>query len=170
MKRRDVLRMGAAAPVAGTLAQELAKSADWKPAVLSPDQNETVISLTEAIIPATDTAGAKEAKVNRFIDLFLKDARGGDRDRFLEGLSWFEDFVIKQHGKSFAKLSASSQSAVLMALEKGGPDVEAGHRFFRLAKQLTSRIYYSTEIGFKEMNKGGRVPRSYGCSHPRRHA
>jgi predicted glycosyl hydrolase (DUF1957 family) len=39
-----------------------------------------------------------------------------------------------------------------------------GRKFFREAKRWTSRVYYNTEIGYKELNKGGRTPSRYGCS------
>ena len=44
---------------------------NWKPAFLSEDQNETLIALSDMISPATDTPGAKEALVNRYLDLVL---------------------------------------------------------------------------------------------------
>ena len=54
---------------------------DWTPTVLTARQNEAVIVLTELIIPATDTPGAKATLVNRFIDGVLADAAaGGSRD------------------------------------------------------------------------------------------
>jgi hypothetical protein len=37
----------------------------WKPFFLDEHQNETLIILSDLIIPATDTPGAKEALVNR---------------------------------------------------------------------------------------------------------
>ena len=43
----------------------------WKPLLLDEHQNETLIILSDLIIPATDTPGAKEALVNRYIDLVL---------------------------------------------------------------------------------------------------
>ena len=36
-----------------------------------------------------------------------------------------------------------------------------GRLFVQAMKAWTARIYYSTEIGEKELNKGGRVPASY---------
>jgi hypothetical protein len=40
-----------------------------------------------------------------------------------------------------------------------------GNNFFRQVKALTARIYYNTQIGYQELNKGGRVPKTFGCSH-----
>ncbi len=42
---------------------------DWKPAFLNDHQNETLIVLSDVVIPATDTPGAKAALVNRYLDL-----------------------------------------------------------------------------------------------------
>src|SRR5215470_18073888 len=44
---------------------------NWKPVFLNEHQNATLIALGEAIIPATASPGAKEALVNRFIDLLV---------------------------------------------------------------------------------------------------
>ncbi|MBA2604267.1 MAG: hypothetical protein H0U94_11845, partial [Acidobacteria bacterium] len=49
-------------------ASQPAVAASWTPKALTPAQNETVIVLTELIIPETDTPGARGALVNRFID------------------------------------------------------------------------------------------------------
>ena len=58
--------------------------ADWTPKVLSAPQNETLVALTEAIIPETDTPGAKAAQVNQYIDDVLATASDEERRRFLE--------------------------------------------------------------------------------------
>ena len=54
-------------------------AAAWKPKVLTPHQNSTVITLSELIIPQTDTPGAKAANVNRFIDGVLAEGDGRAR-------------------------------------------------------------------------------------------
>src|SRR5262245_53237876 len=43
----------------------------WKPRFFDEHQNETLIVLSNLIIPATETPGAKEALANRYIDLVL---------------------------------------------------------------------------------------------------
>ncbi len=143
-------------------AQNVAKP-DWKPLFLDQHQNDTVIALTEAIIPATDTPGAKAALVNRYIDLFLRDGDPGFRASFLSGLNWLDGHAIRQKGHPFARLSTAYQNELLQSIEQGGP--AAGKAFFRMAKAVTSQIYYNTQIGYRELNKGGRVPADYGCTH-----
>jgi hypothetical protein len=167
MKRRDLLKLGASAasaPVA--LAQQVVKpsaitpASTWTPQLFDAHQNETVVALTERIIPATDTPGAKAALVNRHLDRLLHDGPAADQRRFLQGLAWLDGYAIRKHSKPFVRCSEAGQVAMLEALDTGsGP----GHEFFRLAKSLTANTYYATEIGFKEMNKGGRVPASFAC-------
>jgi hypothetical protein len=170
MKRRDLLKIGASAAAApAALAQQpapktapatIAPPAAWTPQLFDAHQNETVIALTERIIPATDTPGAKLALVNRHLDKLLHDGPAADQQRFLEGLAWLDGQAIRRHEKPFVRCSESEQVAMLQAMDTGsGP----GNQFFRLAKSLTSATYYATEIGFKELNKGGRVPSSFAC-------
>ena len=45
------------------------------------------------------------------------------------------------------------------------PDLLPGARFFLQMKMLTIDGYYTTPIGIAELNKGGRVPASFGCKH-----
>jgi hypothetical protein len=155
MQRRDFLAL-IAIPTAW--AQQAAKP-DWRPSVFDDHQNDTVIALTELIIPQTDTPGAKAARVNRYIDLFLRDGSAEQRARFIDGLNALDGRAIRAHGHSFVNCTAEQQTAMLTALD------QAKAPFFRQAKSLTSRIYYSTQIGYQELNKGGRVPASFGCKH-----
>lgn len=175
MNRRELFRIGATGAATATLgaqhqhpvtdaAKQQAASPAWKPTVFDAHQNETVIALTECIIPATDTPGAKAALVNRYIDLFLRDGEPKRREQFLEGLSWLDGYSIRRAGLPFVRLAEDGQVSVLEALDKGGdPALATGHAFFRMVKAMTASIYYATEIGHQELNKGGRVPAGFGC-------
>ena len=61
-----------------------ASQAAWSPRVLTTRQNETVTTLCELIIPQTDTPGAKDALVNRFVDSVLR-RRSRRSERLPEG-------------------------------------------------------------------------------------
>lgn len=165
MHRREFFKFGAAFFAIPAAWAEQASRPDWRPSVLDDHQNETVIALTDLIIPATDTPGAKAARVNRYIDLFLRDGDRQPRENFLAGLNWLDGHAIDRHGHPFVHLAADQQTALLTGLEQG---VGPGREFFGRIKHLTATIYYNTEIGYRELNKGGRVPASFGC--PREHA
>jgi hypothetical protein len=176
VKRRDVLKAGAAVAAASSVAlpqehlhllapDSVGKAVSWKPSLLSPEQNELVVTLTELIIPATDTPGAKAANVNRYIDLFLVEMPGAERDRFLGGLKWLNDYAAKENGAPFVKLEPAKQIAILEKLDAGtDAALEEGTGFFRMTKSMTARFYYQTEIGFKELNKHGK-PAGFACKH-----
>jgi hypothetical protein len=172
MNRRDLFPIGAAAalllpPLDVASGQTGAAAAGWQPSVFDAHQNNTVIALTELIIPRTDTPGARDALVNRYLDLLLRDGEDAPRREFLAGLSWLDGYALRRSGKPFVALTAAEQTAILKTLDAGKEEgVGPGQHFFRSIKTWTSRIYYATEIGFKELNKGGRVPASYGCPHP----
>jgi hypothetical protein len=160
MYRRDVLKLAAVA----------AAEPGWKPALFNSHQNATVIVLTELIIPATDTPGAKAALVNRYLDKILKDGPAEERERFLNGLAWLDRYSAETSGQPFVRLAPEAQVKVLETLDTGASAPAIGRSFFRRVKRMTSSIYYATQIGFQELNKGGRVPQTFACGTDRQTA
>lgn len=182
MNRRDLMRTalvgtGAAAaapvtPLAMPLVTHIAAAPaaaaaakPWTPLLFDAHQNETVIALTELIIPATDTAGAKAAKVNEYIDLMLHDVEEDGGRAFLQALGRLDGYAIDQYGAPFAKLSAARQTAILESLE-GGEQAQRkiGAGFFARLKRLTVEGYYTSKIGIDELNKDG-VPETFAGAH-----
>ena len=156
MNRRDLLKTAIAAATAVARAQ----NATWKPVLFDAHQNDTVIVLTDLIIPATDTPGANAAQVNRFLDLLLSESPAEEQSRFLQGLGWLDGYARRAHGAPFVGCTAAQQTALLEALDS------EGNVFFQDLKRRTVSGYYTSKIGVDELNKGGRVPKSYGCAHP----
>src|SRR5581483_11616823 len=95
MHRRELFRMLAAGSVLPALSPDVlalfraAQAASgYQLRTLSPHQNETVVAMIDLIIPATDTPGAKAARVNEFMDVILTDwAHDDERRNFLDGLA-----------------------------------------------------------------------------------
>lgn len=147
-------------------------AAEWTPKALDARQNQTVIALTELIIPETDTPGAKGARVNRFVDGVLSEAEAADRDTFLRGLSWLDGRSRALYQKDFAAASSSDQIALLTRLSaEGNPDKEEpiGRELFQSIKGMTIDGYYTTEIGLRrELGDSGQLFQavSQGCDHP----
>jgi len=154
-------------------ADEAIAAQDWTPRVLTSRQNDAVITLTELIIPETDTPGAKAARVNRFIDTVLHEAPPADRDKFLRGLTWMDERSRALFSKDFLAASAAEQTDLLTRLSNEGNPVDAedrlGVEFFQAIKAMTINGYYTTEIGLRqELGDDGQLflLQFRGCDHP----
>jgi hypothetical protein len=177
MKRRDILKLATSAavvPAAGIAQQHEHSSPSpaakaepaWAPLFFDQHQHRTVVVLIDLIIPTTDTPGAKAALVDRHMDHLLGASPEESKQTIREGVGWLDGFTIRTEGKPFVRCEAERQVAILKVLDAGEqPDLAPGHRFFQRMKQLTVQLYYATEIGFNELNKGGRVPQSFACAH-----
>jgi hypothetical protein len=88
----------------------------WKPLFLDEHQNETLIILSDLIIPATDTPGAKEALVNRYIDLLLAAESRESQKAFLNSLGYLDGESIRRYKAAFRYLAREDQDDLLHAL------------------------------------------------------
>ena len=206
MKRREMLRASVLAGAAAALrpalgnAQSAAQSAaqpseltpaqsgvdaskefegpGWKPLFLDEHQNETLIVLSDLIIPATDTPGAKEALVNRYIDLVLAAETRETQQAFLNSLGYLDSESMKRFKAAFLYLSRDDQDLLLHALAyprnasnwTGEADVnpDKGHVHFESLKERIMMAYYSSQIGEKELGWDGAFAHGpyQGCEHP----
>jgi len=148
----------------------------WKPLFLDEHQNETLIVLSDLIIPATDTAGAKEALANRYIDLLLAAEPRESQKAFLNSLGFIDGESIRRYKAAFRYLTKEDQDDLLHSLafpmgnsgwtgEAAGPDI--GHGHFQHLKQRISMAYYSSQIGAKELGWDGSPAHGVyqGCEH-----
>lgn len=148
-----------------------AAAAAWTPKVLDPRQNEMVIALAELIIPATDTPGATDARVNRYIDEVLADATPADRSRFLQGLEWVDMRSERRFNRRFVNAPPDQQIALLTDLSTATdplPDDTPGVEFFRAIKGMTVTGYYTSEAGILQEighEEGAFFAEFKGCTH-----
>src|SRR5579863_8669367 len=92
------------------------KGANWKPLFLDEHQNETLIILSDLIIPATDTPGAKEALVNRYIDLVMAAETPETQRAFLNSLGYLDGESIRHLKAAFRYLKRDEQDDLLHSL------------------------------------------------------
>lgn len=146
------------------------QGAAWTPAVLTPQQFQTVGTLVELIIPTTDTPGAKAALVDRYIDGVLRSASTTTRTRFLDGLAWVDARSQALFNAPFTGATPTQQTSLLTRLSaEPSTEVDAGTQFFEAIKAMTITGYYTTEIGLRQElgDPGVLVLPSYpGCQHP----
>ena len=178
MERRDWLKtalVGTGAAAAGPLVTTIAPApgaaaqatteTPWQPMLFDEHQNETVVVLSELIIPTTDTPGGKAAKVNEYIDLMLHDVDPDHGHAFLKGLGWLDGHAMGLHGSPFVALDEAQQVEILKSLDgSSDPELATGAKFFAKVKRMTVEGYYTSRIGIAELNKHG-VPASFGCDH-----
>ena len=176
MNRRDaVKRMSALA--GGTLSTPIIaailngctpeKKPDWLPELLTEEQNATIVEVSELIIPKTDTPGAKDALVNRYIDLVLKDCyTEEDRNKFLTGIDALNQKAKDTYGNTFAECSKEEQTTLLKEADEAAYTGEPDQRdsFFREMKALTLTGYFTSEPGATQALTYVPVPGAYqGC-------
>src|SRR5436853_2972411 len=77
-------------------------AADWKPLSLNAQQNESLISIAESIVP-----GSTKAQVNRFIDLPLSADTPERQKSFVDSLAAFEAESKKRFANYFPTLEES---------------------------------------------------------------
>jgi glucoside 3-dehydrogenase (cytochrome c) hitch-hiker subunit len=124
--------------------------------LLDPRQTETVATLTEMIIPETDTPGARAARVPEFIDLLLAEwFTDEDRARFLAGLADVDGRSRALFGADFLSATAAQRAAIVSgldaevaALRRAAADPQ--RHFFQQLKSLTLYGYFTSEIGAAE--------------------
>ncbi len=138
----------------------------WAPSVLDAHQNETVIQLSELIIPTTDTPGAKAAKVNEWVDLYLQDLAEDKGHSFLQGLGWLDGYAIKKHDEPFVKLTEPQQVAILEELDGAeSEELKPGAEFFDVHQAANSSGILHVEDRHRRAQQGRRS--RYVRLHPR---
>jgi gluconate 2-dehydrogenase gamma chain len=192
MHRREALRILTAGSVLPALTPELfAFYRQAQPAsgyalrTLDAHSNDTVIAMIDQIIPATDTPGAKGARVNEFIDVILTEwANDGERRNFLSGLVDVDKQSNALFSKDFAAASPEQQLTLLRSLDDTaavararsepkqrpplwrpeGRDTQMQEDFFTVFKRMTLHGYYTSEIGFSQELKLQIIPGAqHGC-------
>ena len=129
-------------------------SSFWKPSALSPGQLQTAADLAEVILPRTSTPGAKDAKVERFIDS-LADGYLSPEEK--EGLLNGLNQLISQNftGKSFEEQNRFVEEMI---------HTSEGAEFFRYFKQVAMLGFFTSETGATQVLQYQAIPGYYsGC-------
>lgn len=124
---------------------------DWSPVFLSKKEVQQLATVCEAIIPRTDTPGARDARVHEYIDLALSFETEARRDGFREGLKWLDKHTKRTTGKSLQKASSEDVAHALAPLSdehsSHPEELKPGTSFFRDVKTRTIFGYYTSVEG-----------------------
>jgi gluconate 2-dehydrogenase gamma chain len=137
----------------GNAALEI-KPATYHPQFFTSAEYPMMERLTEIIIPSDATPGAKEAGVAEFID-FMVASDPELQYPFRTGLVWLNAHSEGKLGKKFLDLTGDQQISLLEPLgfkDKTRPGEEDGRRFFSLVREYTVTGFYTSEMGYKELD------------------
>jgi hypothetical protein len=201
IERREVIRLITVASMAATFpgfqkwsfagvhsmsnASHTPSAQSYKPLFFSPAQFAMVEHLTEMIIPADETPGAKEAGVAEFIDFMLANrvavAKGDSyqsygsgrigitseevirlgedaQGHFILGLEWLNGRSRSEFGHEFMDCPADQQISLLKELayvNNQKPTTGTGRQFFLLLRDYTVAGYYTSKVGLESLGYPG---------------
>jgi hypothetical protein len=146
---------------------------------LNAAQDAAVSCIAELLLPETETVGATQVGVNRFIDLLLTESLlERDRARFLEGLAAIDARSRSLYGAPVASARGEDQQALIRSLDAALParsatraeqaaldrqPVSAEHGY-ELLKRLVVFAYFTSEPVAKGLINAPIIPGRYdGC-------
>jgi gluconate 2-dehydrogenase gamma chain len=186
MTRRRALVVLGAMPVAAAIGQQPAipTVASHTPAVPSQTPStpaspqffnhhewKTVALLADYIIPRDDRSGsATDAKVPEYIDFLLaeKDANVNAQVAMRGGLAWLDTESQKRFSKTFVDAADAQRRQILDDIAypaKAKPEMRYGVTFFNRFRDMTASGFFSSAIGWKDLQYQGNVfnPGYDGC-------
>jgi hypothetical protein len=150
----------------GCSGRDAAGDAGWKPSILADRELEIVAAVADIMIPRTDTSGALDAGVPRFIDaalaaLYVKS----EQDRYKSGCGLFDSAAGAAGGKSFLEQDPAARTAfVRQTLEAALTERADEKPFILMTRELTLLGYFTSKVGITENMEYVPVPTAFqGC-------
>lgn len=138
---------------------------------LDEEQRRVLAAMTEVIIPRTDTPGATDAGVSRFIELMAADwFNDEERAIFDAGMADMQSRIPADYGKPFDQLDAAQQLKIMEALESDASDsawYDFGNvqrtfisdaPFICQVKELTVWGFFTSKIGATQVLRYKAMP------------
>ncbi len=172
MDRRQLLKMIAASTgmgmfgATGALAYIPTESVEN---LFTEDDVLMLDELAETIIPRTDTPGAKDAEVGRFMTTFVSNCyTPEEQELFQSGLQLIEALSQEQHSKAFVDLSDEERHAMLSVLNREAREAadQKDPHYFTMMKQLTIFGFFTSRVGATEVLRYLAVPGRYDGNMP----
>jgi len=180
MKRRDAVKITAGTFAFWTLSgvtissmmsgckTDGSKAMDvWKPEAFDQAQLDIVAEFCEMIIPRTDTPGAKDAGVHKYVDeavarYFSEEEKAG----VFSGLAKLEEVAKSLGASGFASADQKLKTAIMDRLvddadNHSGSDEQ---HFFYPFRDFVKQAFFTSEVGATEVLAYDPVPGKYiGC-------
>jgi hypothetical protein len=126
-------------------------------------QEVLLTEIVETIIPKTDTPGAKDLKINKFVAKMVADCYDKKaQEVFAKGLISIENIAKKDYSKSFVECDGKQKFAILNSMLKSSDNDDKN--FAKLVKNITIQGYLNSEYVMTNLRVYEFVPgRYHGC-------
>ena len=177
MERRELLKMIAAITGGVFIGGDLLTGCKSGPSAVATTFSEAdtafLDEVAETILPATNTPGAKAAKVGQFMVVMVNDTyEEKDQAIFHEGLVKLEEASKKATGKSFMDASAEQRTTLLTELDKDAREYRKNKKegdpnhYFTMMKQLTLLGFFTSKEGATQALRYLPVPGKFDGAYP----
>lgn len=146
---------------------------------LTPAQRKIIAAMAEIVIPRTDTPGAIDAGVPRFIELLAAHwFNDEERAIFMAGLAEMESRIPEEYGKPFDQLDQAQQLKIMEDLEDLASDSSwydfanvqrefiSDAPFICQIKELTIYGFFTSELGSKQVLRYDPMPMEFDGEYP----
>lgn len=131
------------------------------------DLEDTLASLTDAIIPKTDTPGATDIAAHLFTLKMVDDCYTKEEQKtFIEGFDEFNKLTKTKYKNSFNELNLQQKEELLTLIEKGKEIPEVIKSFYNSTKSLTILGFTTSQYYLTEVKKFNIIPGKYQGSVP----
>jgi len=159
---------------ATTAVAALAQQPAYAPRFFSKHEWQTVRVLVDYIIPRdARTGSATDAKVPEFMDWLLADKEMSDNTKLQHrgGLAWLDEECRHRFEKTFVAANDRQRREVLDDIAypvRAHPSLSHGVAFFSRFRDFTASGFYSSAMGWKDLQYMGNVsrPEFPGCPQP----
>ncbi len=146
---------------------------------LDDAQRRIIAAMAEIVIPRTDTPGAIDAGVPKFIELMVQDwFNDQERAIFDAGLADLQRRIPEEYGATFDQLAAAQQLEVMEALEDAASDSPwyefanvqrdfiSDAPFICQLKELTIWGFFTSEVGSTQVLRYEAMPMRFDGDLP----
>ena len=117
-----------------------------------------ISEMAETIIPATETPGAKDARVGEFVIKMINEhADAKVQNRFMSGLHDAENYAASKYNQSFVKCTSAQREEILLHFEQSSKPMKGilgkvqrkilGTSFFVTLKTYVVMGYATSQLG-----------------------
>jgi hypothetical protein len=137
------------------------KDKELRAGFFSDDEFRLIEGITNALLPATSTPGALDAKVPFFLDLVVKNClTKEDQQLIKKGLQQLNE------KEKFLSLSTDSKLAIIEEIDQATFKDDTANAWFRIVKKLSLIGYFTSQEGMTKALNYAKVPGDYKACIP----